>query len=176
MRWEALFEDMEAQLAAVRVAELRADVAELTRAERATVHLGDRVRSAVGQPVVLQLAAGEPVRGVVLDAAPEWVLLDTGGPRRALVPVGAVVAIGGLTAHAAPPAGTVERRLGLGHALRALARDRVVVRVRLVSGDVAGRVERVGADHVDLVEDGVRAAVRTRWSVPFAAVLVVASG
>ncbi|NNH08505.1 hypothetical protein HLB10_15645 [Cellulomonas fimi] len=167
---------MEAQLAAARGAELRADVAELTRAERATVHLVDRVRSAVGGPVTLRLAAGEPVRGVVLDAAPQWVLLDAGGVRRALVPTGAVVAVGGLPAHAAPPAGTVERRLGLGHALRALARDRVVVRVRLASGDVAGRVERVGADHVDLVEDGARAAVRTCWSVPFAAVLVVASG
>ena len=39
MRWEQLFADMEAQLAAGRLADVRADVAELARAERASVEL-----------------------------------------------------------------------------------------------------------------------------------------
>ena len=67
MRWEALFADLEAQLEAARSAELSADVAELTRAERATVELSSRLRSAHGQ--VLTVRSGPArVTGTVLDA------------------------------------------------------------------------------------------------------------
>ncbi len=176
MRWEALFDDMEAQLAAARTAALRADVAELTRAERATVGLVDRLRAAQGSAVALRLAAGEPLRGTLVDVAHEWVLLDLGGAQRALVPVGAVVAVGGLGAHAAPAAGAVERRLGLGHALRALARDRAVVRVGVAGDEVVGRLDGVGADHVDVGGLDGAPGRRPVWTVPFAAITTVRTG
>jgi hypothetical protein len=98
----------------------------------------------------------------------------TSSVRRALVPLAAVAAVDGLATHAAPAAGVVESRLGLGHALRALARDRVVVRVRTGGTDLTGRIERVGADHVDLADvDGAR---RGGWAVAFATLQVVQSG
>lgn len=75
---------------------------------------------------------------------------------------------------AAPAPGAVESRLGLGHALRALARDRAVVRVRAGEADLTGRIERVGADHLDLADvDGGR---RGGWAVAFATLRVVQTG
>jgi hypothetical protein len=52
----------------------------------------------------------------------------------------------------------VERRLGLGHALRALARDRARVVVSTLSGDVTGIIGAVGADFIEL-STGVGASV-----------------
>ena len=174
MRWESLFADMEAQLAAARLADVRADVAELARAERASITLSARARASVGRPVRVLVGSSDVVEGDLIDAAPEWLLLATSPVRRALVPLASAVAIDGLAPHAAPGAGPVESRLGLGHALRALARDRVAVRVRAGGADLTGRIERVGADHLDLADvDGAR---RGGWAVAFTTVRVVQTG
>jgi len=149
MRWEALFADLEAQLAAQSAAELDVEIAELTRAERATVAIADRLRAAQGAVLTLRLRGGSAVEGLVLDAAPQWLLLGAHG-RRVLVPLAAVATVGGLGRQAAPQPGVVEGRLTLGHALRALARDRVLVQIDLEGVELAGRIERVGADHLDL--------------------------
>jgi hypothetical protein len=179
MRWEALFADMEGQLEAADAAELLAGVPDLTRAERATVTLAGRLRAARSGTVVIRVRSGELVTGSVLDVADQWLLLGDGS-RRALVPAAAVTAVRGLDVGSSPDAGVVARRLGLGHALRALARDRAPVRVVTAAGELAGRLDRVGADHVDLtaVLDGARtpgASVVT-WAIPFAAIDVVHSG
>ena len=173
MRWEALFADMEAQLAAGRLADVRADVAELARAERSSVTLVARARASIGRPVRV-LVATDAIEGELVDAAPQWLLVATSPVRRALVPVAAVAGIVGLAPHAAPATGAVESRLGLGHALRALARDRVAVRVRARDGDLTGRIERVGADHLDLADLG--GAGRGTWAVPFASLRTVQTG
>ncbi|WP_245530239.1 hypothetical protein [Cellulomonas flavigena] len=171
-RWEHLFADIEAQLAAGRADEARWDVAELTRAERARVNLADRLRGAVGARVRVVVAPEEPFAGVVSEAAAQWVLLDLGGGRRAVVPTRAIRTVEGLGPRVAPPAGRLESALGLGHVLRALARDRVVVCVRTDVGVVTGRLDRVGADHVDVTPEAP--AGRT-VSVPFHALLAVVS-
>lgn len=176
MRWERLFADLEAQLEAAGMAQRRAAVAEATRAERATVRLSDRVRASVGHRLRVELAdpATRPegvVEGVVVDAAVEWFLLDVDGGRQGLVPLSAVRQVRGLASFAAPPAGAVERRLGLGHTLRALARDRATVQVVTGSGPVVGVLAAVGADHADVVDRPGAPPI----SVPFAAMLVVLS-
>lgn len=176
MRWERLFADLEAQLDAAAGAARRAEVAEATRAERATVTLGDRLRASVGSR--LRVVVADPaacpeaeVEGVVVDAAPEWFLLDVAAGRQGLVPVAAVRRACGVAAFSAPAAGTVERRLGLGHVLRALARDRAAVRVVTDSGVVPGTLSTVGADHIDVLDR--RGGATT--TVPFAAVRLVLS-
>lgn len=181
MRWERLFADLEAQLEAARAAELTAEVADLARAERATVRLVERLRASTGAPITLRLVGGDVVVGTLLEPAEQWVLVAD-GPRRALVPLAAVTQVAGL-ATTATPAGDVHvaRRLTLGHALRALARDRVVVRVATESGEVAGRLDRVGADHVDVTSVGDGPGGRPHptargWTVPLAAIRVVRSG
>ncbi|MBO9555533.1 hypothetical protein [Cellulomonas sp.] len=174
MRWETLFADMEAQLDAARAAERQVQVAELTRAERATVTLADRVRASRGSRVRLLVLTGESIEGELVDSATEWLLVAPSAVQRVLVPVAAVAAVSGLAAHGAPPAGATERRLGLGHALRALARDRMTVRVSAQGADVVGRVERVGSDHLEI---GATHELAGRvWTIPFASLAAVRSG
>jgi hypothetical protein len=177
VRWDHLFADLEAQYAAAEAAERRAAVGELVRGERATVTLADRVRAAVGRPVRLHVGdlPGERdavVEGEVVDVGPGWVLLAQPPVRQALVPLAAVEAAPGLSDVVAAPPGVVESRITFGHALRALARDRVQVRVVTASREVVGRFGRVGADHVDVVADAPGGV----WTVPLAAIRVVRSG
>lgn len=148
MRWNDLFADLEAQLSAAQDAQFQADVSDLTRSERASIDLAQRLLTARGQSVVLTLRDGEVVRGVLVDAAAQWLLLGTSGPQT-LVPMRAVALFAGLpprTSHVTE----VERRLGIGHALRALARDRARVIVDYGAGQVTGLIAVVGADYVEV--------------------------
>lgn len=148
MRWESLFDDLESQFThAARTAQAE-EVLDLTEAELAQVSLMDRLRARHGQELTLRLRDGSDVRGTVVDAAVQWLLLADGG-RRVLVPAAAVAAVRSL-GPAAPEAPVVERRLRLTHVLRALAREEADVVVRTTAGDYAGRVVRVAADHVEL--------------------------
>jgi hypothetical protein len=149
VRWDALFADMELQAEALQAEVREAHVAELTRAERASVHLVDRLRSGVGTSVDLLVRTGDRVGGVVLDVAAGWVLLED-GRREHLVPLAGLVSVRGASPVAAAGLDSALRRLGLGHALRALARDRCLVRCETVGGAVVGRVDAVGSDHVDI--------------------------
>jgi hypothetical protein len=175
MRWETLFDDIEAQLAAADRAGVRADVADLVRAERATVQLADRLRASVGLVQRLRVAGGEPVEGELVDVSEQWVLLAQGAERRVLVPMAAIAAVAGVGPYVAPEPGQVERRLGLGHALRVLARDRTAVVVGTGDIELVGRLGAVGADHVEVTVPGAGGAA-VPWVVPFAALRWVRSG
>ena len=179
MRWERLFDDLEAQLEAASAAELAGEVAERTRHERALLTLSDRLVAWVGQSVRLHLLGGTTVAGLLEQAAQEWVVVQY-GPAPMLVPVAAVVAVTGLGGSAATAdRSSVRRRLGLTAALRAVARDRSPVQIELVDGRaVTGTVDAVGADHMDLAEhspDEFRrpAAVRRVQTLPLHAIAAV---
>ncbi len=178
MRWTHLIADLSAQLDADDRAVRDADVAELTRAFAGGSTLVDRLRSATGNEVTLHVCAGDPVTGRVEDVAREWVLLSVAG-HQVVVPLHAVDHVRGLGPGSAGPVDGVASRLSLGHVLRGLARDRTVVHVRTRHTSLAGRVERVGADHLDLVaapawgeRGGPDGALRT--VVPVGAVVLVA--
>jgi len=168
VRWNDLFGDLEGQLAAAHASEFEAGVRDLAQAERATVRLAERLASSESARVALTLRGGSHVSGVVTEAAGSWVLLSEGG-REYLVPRGAIAMARGV-GHRASSLGAVTARLGLGHALRALAREGVTVVISTTGGEIRGRIDQVGADHLDLaMDDGVSVAVS------FAEVLVIAS-
>ena len=182
MRWQGLFDDLEAQFDAVRAAELAGEVAERTRRESALLRLVDRLRAAEGTPLTVTVTGSGPLRGRLLDAGTDWLLLEEPGPREVLVPLGAVLGVSGAGPRAAAPDdGPVAKRLDLRWALRGLARSRTSVALGLVDGTlVTGTLDRVGADHVDLAEHGLgearrAAAVRQVRLVPLPAVALVRS-
>lgn len=181
MRWKALFEDMEAQAEAAARADLEAEVRDRTRREGALVSAADRLRPAVGLPLVVTLLGAGAVGARLVDVGPQWLLLDQPG-HELVVPYAAVLSVTGLTRRAEPAAGEVARRLDLGWALRGLARDRAPLTVVLVDGTtLAGTLDRVGADHVELAEHAPgelrRApAVRGVRLVPLNALALLRSG
>ncbi len=153
MRWDDLFADLEAQADALETAARGTEVGERTRIELGTLGLGERLSAAVGEPLHLRVAGDTQVAGTLVRVGVDWLLVDEGAGREALVATGAVLAVGGLGRAAAAPGsgGAVHARLTLRHALRGIARDRSAVRVHLVDGSVLdATVDRVGADFADV--------------------------
>jgi hypothetical protein len=101
----------------------------------------------------------------VADVGADWVLLEEPDGTGALVPLAGVVALSGPGARSELPGseGAVEQRLDLRYALRRLVRDRATVEVVLTDGTaVAGTLDRVAADHVDLAQHDKDEARRAR--------------
>lgn len=177
MRWERLFDDLEAQWDAHGRRDLDSEVADRTRRERASVGLFERLAAQRGQPVQVVLLTGSVVVGTVADVGNGWALVEEGGGRGALVHLPAVTAVTGLGTRALHE--ETARRFGFGYALRGLSRDRAVVRLEDTSGlGVTGTIDGVGADACDVSEhaaDELRRAgnVRARRTVPFWAIACV---
>ncbi len=178
VRWDRLFDDLEAQLDAADAADLAGEVQERTRIERGHVVLADRLDAWRGQALTVHLAGGCRLDGPLLDAAAEWLVL--GGVAPTLVVLDAITGLSGLgSAAAGTGRDSVRRRYSLVAVLRAVARDRSPVRAGLVDGTVlTGTVDAVAADHLDLAEhagDEPRrpAAVRGVRAVPLRALATV---
>lgn len=178
MRWDKLFDDLEAQLAAAERLELDAEVADRTRAERAKVALAGRLAGSMGCSLEVTVLGGARLTGEVVDVGRDWFVLG-GASRATLVPTGAVVSLQGLARR--PRADASGRRLALGYALRGISRDRRVVHVLdTTGGRTSGTIDGVGADFLDLSEHAVDeprrpANVRGTRTVPFTAIAAVAS-
>ncbi len=182
-RWESLFAELEAELAAGQSADLRAEVADRTRREFSSLRLVDRLRPAVGHPLRVELPAGLVVAGRLVDVGADWILVaEQAGS--ALVPLSHIVSLLGLGAGSAVPGseGRVTAALDVRHALRRLARDRApVVLTTVDGGSCFGTLDRVGADFVEIAQHPVGeprrvAAVHGMRAVPVAAVILVRSG
>jgi hypothetical protein len=153
MRWQQLFADLGAQFAEAEAAADRAEWASRTRAELGAVRLADRLAGAVGHPVVLRCRGAGPVAGTLAEVGADWLLVEEGTGREALVATAAVLSVSGLGRRTAAPEspGVVRGRLDLRRAARALARDRSAVHVVLDDGAVlSGTIDRVGADFLEL--------------------------
>jgi hypothetical protein len=153
MRWQQLFADLEAQFIEAAAASDRAEDASRARLEMGAVRLSDRLRGALGHPVLLRCRGAGQVAGTLMEVGVDWLLLEDDTGREVLVSSGAVLAVGGLGRQtaAAEPDGAVRSQLDLRRAVRALARDRAPVQVVVEDGAVLiGTVDRVGADHLEL--------------------------
>jgi hypothetical protein len=177
MRWDALFEDMEAQLAAGERLDFDAEVAERTRADAAAVELADRLRGSLGLRIGIHLASGTLFEGVLSHVGSQSMVLDE--PRhQMLIPQASAVRYTGLSRLAVTEHSTVRQRLGLASSLRALSRDRASLTVLVARGPAEsvlhGVIDRVGHDFLDLAltqagEDRRAANVRQAATIPFAA-------
>lgn len=177
MRWDALFADMEAQLAAGERLDLDAEVAERARADAAAVELADRLRGSLGLSIGIHLASGTMFEGVLSHVGSQSLVLDE--PRhQMLIPQASAVRYSGLSRLAVTEHSTVRQRLGLASSLRALARDRASLTVLIARGPAEsvlhGVIDRVGRDFLDLAvtrpgEDRRAANVRQTATIPFAA-------
>ena len=183
MRWDRLFDDLQAQMDGDGQRERDLEVSDRTRRERAQVGLHERLIAHQGLRVELRLVAGVLVTGKVADVGSDWVLVHDAGDRGSLVPFPAIVAITGLGPRAAASSGAATaKRFALGYALRGLSRDRSVVSLADIAGSVAtGTIDAVGADALDLSEHPLDVARRTenivaRRVIPFSAIVVVRHG
>ena len=184
MRWDALFNDLETQLAAGERLDLDAEITERTRAEEAAVELADRLRGSLGRLIVVQLASGSTFEGTLSHAGSQALVLDE--PRhQVMVPYASAVHYLGLSRLAVAESSRVRQRLGLASALRGLARDRAGLAV-LMSGGLTGEttlfgvIDRVGRDYLDLAvtgdgEERRAANVRQLATIPFAALAGIRS-
>jgi hypothetical protein len=116
-------------------------------------------------------------RGRVGGVGADWLLLVAAGAE-VLVNLASVESVVGLGPEAADPdsEGPVVAKLGLGHALRAVARDRAEVRLTTTGGSShVGTIDRVGADHLELTEHPAGEPRRRvgRRLVPFVALATV---
>lgn len=179
MRWERFFEDLEAEADGVVGAERHAEVADRASREVGRQHLTDRLRVATGREIVIRVTAAGLVRGAIAATGNGWVRLEEMPGGQVLVPLRHVLAISGLGQKADVPGaeGKVGARLGLGYALRELARDRERVVVTLAdAGAFTGVIARVGSDFVDIAEargPGEPTGVRALTAVPFDAIALV---
>lgn len=158
MRWDQLFADLEAQAYAASTRERAAQVDERARAELARVTMADRLVPSVGTVLTVHCDGDVRVVGTVARVGRDWLLLDEGSGREAVLNLASVLTVAGL-GRAAAAAGTtsaVESRLALRSVLRAVARDRSSVRVHLVDAStIEGTIDRVGADFIELAAHGV---------------------
>ncbi|HEX6234958.1 MAG TPA: hypothetical protein VFZ63_17640 [Jiangellaceae bacterium] len=176
-RWERLFADLDAQFEESEHSELRSEVADRTRSELAKLRMADRLRAVAGRELVVWTLGGAAARGTVQACGPDWLLLTDTSGAETVVALAAVLKISGLGRRASVPGseGRLAGRLRLSYVLRGIARDRAAVAVTLTDGStVAGLVDRVGADHMDVSLDVSEAANAT--TLPFVAIAQVRRG
>ncbi|GFZ82135.1 hypothetical protein [Nesterenkonia alkaliphila] len=169
MRWESLFEDLEAQAAAERQSEFEAEVAATLTLEWSRVALMDRLRAHLGAEAALRLRGGIDVTLRLSTVGANW-LAGTAGVQDWLVQGGAVLTVRGLQRKAQAEPSQARRNLGIASPLRALAASREAVSVLGEQGRLAeGLLTGVGLDFIDLRTPG------GLCTVPLAAVLAVRS-
>lgn len=154
MRWDALFEDLEAEFAAEGRLQLDSETAERTRADAGAVELADRLRGSLSLHVSIHLQSGSAVAGTLSHAGSELLVVNE-SQHQVLVPYFAIGWCSGLGRQALVEQSLVRRKLGLASALRALARDRADLTVTLAGGSTGemalhGVIDRAGKDFVDL--------------------------
>lgn len=184
MRWDALFGDMEAELASGDLLARESEIAERSRTDVAGVELADRLRGSLGLRVGVHLGSDAVFEGTLSHVGGESLVLDE-HHHQVLIPYAAVSRYQGLGRLALTEQSSVRRKLGLASALRGLARDRAELAVFLAGGaqggaGLSGVIDRVGRDYFDLAitrpGEARRAAnVSQVASVPFASLRALRS-
>ncbi|MCW2538870.1 MAG: uncharacterized protein JWN95_595 [Frankiales bacterium] len=175
MRWDALFADLEGQASMAREAERAVEVGEQTRILLGSLSWQDRVAALVRSQVRLACRGRLDLVGEIYRVGAGWLLLQDGNRREFVVPLEAiqVLSIQEASRNRAGAVGA-DSRLGMGHALRGIARDRSAVVVHCADGSIIdGTLDRVAADFIELARhpgsefrrrDAVRETACIAWN------------
>lgn len=181
MRWDDLFENLDQRFEELLDAAEDAEQADRTRVAFGAVTAIERLTGALGGTLRLRLDHGDIVVGRLTRVGPDFLLLQESPSADLLVAWSAVAGVEGLSMRTGAAPGTVDQRFDLRKAVRSVARDRAPVAVRTMHGtDLAGTVDRVGADFFELAthagwENRRSGAVRGVVLVPLAAVTMIRS-
>lgn len=154
-RFQRLFLDLEHEIAAADAADHAAEIADRSRGEYGQLRIVDRARASIDGPVTITVTDAGTAVGRLCDVGADCLMVAERGRFATLVPLSAVAVIDGLVPDSMSPGseGRIAGSLGLRSALRSLARDRLTVVITVVGGDtLAGTLDRVGADFVELAE------------------------
>ena len=183
VRWERLFEDLEAEFDAAEAAELEAQIADRTRFERSRLRLVDRLRGSVGRSIGIRVQGAGQLTGELRAVGVDWLLVRPADRADRLVRTAAVLEVVGLAASssAAGEEGLVAARFTLSAVLRGIARDRTVVTLTLIdSSGWTGLIEIAAADLIEVSERrhdepgfGSPSETAVRRCVPLTALSVV---
>ncbi len=187
MRWEQLFSDLDARFDDLADAQMMAELPDRERVAAGAISLVERIGGSVGRQIRVRTTAGVAVVGAVRKVGPDWLLIEDGPGREALLASVAVTIVEGLSAATGPAVKGVELRLNLRHALRGVARDRSPISLVVCGGvgeptslytEVTGTIDRIGADFIEVAlhaawEPRRAASVRSVVLVPLSAVVVV---
>ena len=182
MRWKALFDDIETQFDSGERTARDAEIADRVRREQGAVTLADRLRGQLGLILRVGTSGGEVFDGELTHVGSEWLVLRK-APAEVLVPLAAIRAVEGMGRNVTSERSRVQGALGLGSALRTLARDRASVTVHRVEGGgrIQGIIDRVGKDFLEIAavlpgEARRSATVSAVYAVPFSGIAAVSSG
>ena len=186
MRWEQLFNDLDAQFDDLADAQMMAELADRERVALGAVSMRQRIAGAIDRTIRVRTTVGLVVTGRLRKVGPDWLLLQEGVGREALLATAAVTQVEGLSTGSGSPIGGVELRLDLRFVLRGLSRDRSPVAVVVRGGgdptgpytESTGTIDRIGADFLELAvhapwEPRRAASVRSVVLIPLAAVVLV---
>jgi len=162
-----VFDDLEQRLLGLSLEERAAAVAEVGTAAYADVTIAGRLHASVGGAVAVTCLGGHRVSGVVERVGVDCMVIVEGAYRWAVRSM-TVTGLEGLSTRSIPDAARpVTARLSFGSVVRGLGE---VVVVRVDGSRTAGRVERVGADFVE-VQHSAHPVV-----IPFGAIVAVRGG
>ena len=117
MRWDELFDDLEARLVEEDRRDLEAEVADRTRRERALLGLQDRLSANQGgRPITVRVTGAGTVVGRVTGVGADWVLVAERPQQPVLIAFAAIRTITGASARS-EQVGAVAKAFGLGSAL-----------------------------------------------------------
>ena len=164
MRWNRFFEDLEHELDSELEVQQASVDGEAERLRVSRLELRTRFLALSGSGVMLELSGGSLLIGRLVAVGADWIGLIREPGGAALVPLRSIHAIrigreamlasvvAGAGRDSAKPARTsLSERQTFGYVLRDLARRRIAV--VLQQNDeraLAGTIDRVGADHLDL--------------------------
>ncbi len=89
MRWEQLFDDLEARFDDLADAEMMAELADRQRVAAGAISMVERVAGAIGRPIRFRTTAGLTVTGNLQKVGPDWVLVHEAPGRETVVALAA---------------------------------------------------------------------------------------